>query len=89
MTVSAWVDGRSCGQAQAIGLDGQVVYAIDVVDERERAGCGAPGRMVSFRVGPQDMDTSVAWDSAWVDELVLSPGGEGGQRIYLPLLLRR
>jgi hypothetical protein len=64
------------------------MYVVDVVDERQSAGCGAPGRQVSFRVGLQAMETGVAWDSAWVDALALSPDGEGGQRLYLPLVLR-
>ena len=59
-----------------------MVYAVDVVDERERAGCGAPGKQVTFRVGPQKMDTRVTWDSAWVDELAVSPAG-GGTVIHL------
>jgi hypothetical protein len=88
MTVTALVGGQPCGQAQALEIDGQAVYAVDVADERQQAGCGAPGKQVTFRVGPNDMDTAVAWDSTWVDELALNPAAEGGQRLYLPLVLR-
>ena len=88
MTVSAWVGGHLCGQSEILEVYGQIVYAVDVVDEREREGCGASGRQVTFRVGHRDMRTAVPWDSAWLEQLALEPERQRFE-VYLPLVLRR
>jgi hypothetical protein len=53
-------------------------------DWSEYAGCGAPGRAVTFRVGLQEMISEAGWDNSRVWELALRPPW----RFYLPLMAR-
>jgi hypothetical protein len=85
MTVTAWVDGNLCGQGVLTDVAGYgVAYVVDAPADAELAGCGAPGREVSFRVGTEAMVPTAAWDNSQVRELPLGPPW----RVYLPLVER-
>jgi hypothetical protein len=88
MVVTAWVDGRQCGQATTRLEGGQVVYAIKVLAAGAGAaqGCGLPGKPVSFRVNGQVAYTAATWDNEQVFELplALTPF-----KVFLPFVLRR
>jgi hypothetical protein len=83
--VTAWVDGNLCGQGQTLEIEGQVAYTINVFGAGlgGAAGCGQPGRVVTFQVGPQAMASTALWDNNRVRELALSL-----TRLYLPLIVR-
>jgi hypothetical protein len=91
MEVTAWIDGHLCGRAETMAIGGQVVYAINVLAEGDgeydrgtAAGCGAPGREVTFQVGSRSMVPEVVWDNNQLDKVTLSPAGI----VYLPLVMR-
>ncbi|MFQ5613193.1 MAG: choice-of-anchor Q domain-containing protein [Anaerolineae bacterium] len=96
MPVVAKVKEQPCGQGltQLQELDGQmqVVYAIDVLAEGAgaAAGCGAPGRLITFEVGGQVIASEATWDNSQVWRLDLDVSGiESLPRLYLPLVVRR
>ena len=86
MTVTAWVGGKLCAQSRAMDVDGQVVYSVHVLADGPggAAGCGAPGRTVTFQVGSRVYAPTAAWDNRRLWELPLHPAW----RVYLPLILR-
>jgi hypothetical protein len=87
MTVTAWVAGTLCGQGVLTDIAGyDVAYVVDVMAEDwdEYAGCGAPGREVTFRVDGYDMAPSVIWSNDRLWELTLTPVS----RVYLPLIIK-
>ncbi len=88
MPVKAWINGNLCGQGQTLKVNGQVVYTINVFAEGsgEAAGCGAPGRIVTFQVGSQIMAPTAVWDDSRLWALSLSPTAK--QRLYLPLIFK-
>jgi hypothetical protein len=61
--VTARVGDTVCGQGLTRQVDGQVGYVVDVVSAFQVAGCGAPGRSVSFRVG----EAPQSWLGQWTD----------------------
>ena len=73
MTVTAWVDGHSCGQTQTQALNDEVVYVIDVSSDTEVAGCGTTGRAVRFTIGTQEVSSQVNWDDTRALQVSLSP----------------
>jgi hypothetical protein len=84
-TVTAWVGVNLCGRGKTLEVDSQIVYAINVLaEEGGSSGCGAPGRMVTFQVGPQMTSPTVAWNDNRLWEVALRPAW----RTYLPLVLR-
>jgi hypothetical protein len=92
MEVTAWINGHLCGQAETMAVGEQVVYAVNVLaegdDENDRgtaAGCGAPGREVTFVVDSQLMVPRSAWDISQLWEVTLQPGWP----VYLPLVVKR
>ena len=92
MTVTAWIDGHLCGRAETMAVGGQVVYAVNVLAEGDgeddrgtAAGCGAPGREVTFVVGSRLMVPRIAWDISRLWEVTLQPGWP----VYLPLIVRQ
>jgi hypothetical protein len=92
MEVTAWISGNSCGRAETMAVGGQVVYAINVLAEGDgeddrgtAAGCGAPGREVTFRVDSRLMEPRVAWDISRLWEVTLQPGWP----VYLPLVVKQ
>jgi hypothetical protein len=87
--VTAWVEGQLCGQAHTVEIDGHVMYAIDVFayDSGSAAGCGAPGRRVTFWVGGQFMAPRAIWSDERLWELPLTPGLR--QHLYLPLVVKQ
>jgi len=64
MTVTAWIDGHSCGQGRTRLVDGQVMYTINVFAEGPGGapGCGAPGRLITFKIGSTAMNALAAWN---------------------------
>jgi len=90
MPVTASVGSHLCGQGVVTDVPGYgLAYVVDVPAEDwgDDAGCGAPGRRVSFQVGPCTMFTTAEWDNNRLHELSLSPGPQ--QHIYLPLVMRK
>jgi hypothetical protein len=85
MTVTAWINGKQCGRTQTKDIDGQIVFAIDVLadDFDTAAGCGAPGRKITFHVGSEVLAPSALWNNDQVHEWPLQR-----VRIYLPLLMK-
>ena len=86
--MTAWIEGRVCGQAHTRQVGGQVVYAIHVSSEEQVVGCGAPGKQVSFKIGSQWMEPSAAWDNARLWNLPLRPATSASHAIFLPVLLK-
>jgi subtilisin-like proprotein convertase family protein len=87
MTVTARIDGISCGRGVLRNVFGYgVAYAVDVMadDWEAYAGCGAPGQEVSFQVGSQVMVPAVAWNNNRLWELALRPM----HRVWLPFVAR-
>lgn len=75
MQVTAFIDGRVCGQSWTQQVDDQVVYSIKVAPDSPGgiAGCGDTGRMVWFEVAAVRMAPLAAWDTSHVVALTLSP----------------
>ena len=73
MTVTAWVDGRSCGQTQTLALNDAVVFVIDVASDTDVAGCGTAGRTIRFTIGTQEIAIQVAWDNTRALQVTLPP----------------
>ncbi|MGB0384928.1 MAG: FG-GAP repeat domain-containing protein [Ardenticatenaceae bacterium] len=92
-TVTAWVGDVQCGQTQTRTIDPstssghrtQLVYAINVWSEAQKAGCGAPGRTVTFQIGTQPMSTTATWDNSQVSS---QPLYSKNYLFYFPLISR-
>jgi hypothetical protein len=86
MSVTAYIDGKICGQGATRQVGGQVVYALDVLADGwgSAAGCGEQGKEVAFYVDGRRMVRTAAWDNRQVWEVRLSPI----VWLYLPLLRR-
>ncbi len=86
MTVTAWIDGNLCGQTQMLEIERRISYVMDVLadDFGARAGCGAAGRRVNFKIGEEFMAPAVLWDNSQVQEVPLH---SMPLRFYLPLIL--
>ncbi len=74
-TVTAWINGVLCGQGQTQSLNNQVVYTLNVQPDAPggKVGCGAAGRVVTFKIGTQAMSTSIGWDIDRVRNVPLTP----------------
>jgi hypothetical protein len=73
MPVRAYVGHVLCGRGQTAQKGRKVIYLVHVDTDRPgAAGCGAPGRMVTFQVGSQMMATTVSWDNDRPRELQLN-----------------
>ena len=91
MTVTAWINGQSCGQTQTLvsNLHGrpQVVYAINVFAENpaQPNGCGMPGKTITFTLNGQKVAPSALWnpEAAW--ELTLNADSQ----LFLPAIFRK
>ncbi|HET7738504.1 MAG TPA: hypothetical protein VFK32_08015, partial [Tepidiformaceae bacterium] len=44
--------------------DGTAVFVVTALHESQRAGCGAPGKTVTFRIDDQPAAQSASWDAA-------------------------
>ena len=79
MTVTAWVDGHRCGQAQTqmqtLGGQPRLTFVIKILaeDGSSAAGCGLPGRQVRFEVGGRMMATNTTWNNDQVTRWELRP----------------
>ena len=81
MTVTAWIDGNLCGQAQTKEIGDRIVYAIDVLgdDGGRGAGCGPPegAASVTFEVDSTLMmpgvQCEVQWDNSQLRGVDLQP----------------
>ncbi len=83
MPVTAWIGGNLCGIGQTKEVDGQVVYVVSVnAEEGSSPGCGAPGRVVAFRVDDRPMSSRLPWDNDHLWELSLNPAFQ----IFLPII---
>ncbi|MBN1148944.1 MAG: hypothetical protein JXA78_16910, partial [Anaerolineales bacterium] len=90
MPVTAWVGGKLCGQGATRLVVGKIVYVVDVLADGwgGAAGCGAPGKTVTFKVGEQIMQITAAWDNRRLWNLDLYPPGGPLLRVFLPLVRR-
>lgn len=83
-----------CG-ATVVGVDkGKAVYAIDVLAEGQRAGCGAPGRVVEVYFGPAApgeagwvAKESPSWEAS-LRQMNLTRGTVLDKRATVPMLAR-
>ena len=82
------MEDNPCGSTQAIDVGGEVVYVVDVPadDGADNAGCGLPGRPVSFGVDGQQAEPTAVWSN---DRLWHLPLGSASQwNVYLPLVVK-
>jgi hypothetical protein len=86
MVVTAWINGKMCGQGKTAQINNEIVYSINVFADGPGGfnGCGAPGRSVTFKVSTRAMSTSHAWDNSRLWQLPLL----SDYRIYLPVVRR-
>jgi hypothetical protein len=65
--ITAYIDGVNCTQPDSgrTALDGQVaVYSLTVMHESQKPGCGAPGRMITFRIDDEQALQQATWGPA-------------------------
>ncbi len=91
-TVVARIAGTVCGTTRTFAdstTDNQVVFAINVPadDGGPAAGCGAPGRTVTFEVAGTALPISVKWDNSRPHDLT-QPDAVPTSAVYLPLVVR-
>lgn len=84
--VIAWIDGLDCTQADSaargtVTEGGVSSYAVMVVHESQRPGCGAEGRDITFTIGGRQAHQSAPWQPG-VHHLDLNAGE--GEPIPLP-----
>jgi hypothetical protein len=73
LAVIARVNGNACGQGGTLADGDQVVYVVFVAAEAAGPpGCGAPGRTVTFEIGPRRMASTAIWDNSRVRDLTLN-----------------
>ncbi len=86
MPVTAWIGGNLCGIGQTKEVDGQVVYVVSVnAEEGSSPGCGAPGRVVAFRVDDHRIRTQAVWDNTHLTALALRVASF---QLFLPVIVR-
>ena len=92
--VTAGSKQTACGTGVVGTEKGKAVYAIDVLADGQRAGCGAPGRVVELYFGPPSpgetgwvAKQSTPW-SASLQQLNLNGGTALGYRATVPMLAR-
>lgn len=92
MTILARVNDIVCGRAQTQQRDGKIVYVVDVEadDGDGYAGCGVPGRLVTFEVNSRKVSSTAAWDNNSLRELSLNTSLNTipQQRVFLPFIVR-
>jgi len=91
-TVVARVGGQVCGTTMTFADSAtadQVVFAINVPadDGSAAAGCGAPGRTVTFEIDGVALLVSVGWDNSRPRDLA-QPNESPARTTYLPLVVR-
>ena len=76
--VTAFIGGNVCGAGLTLTVDSQVVYSVNVQADMagRAAGCGAPGRQVTFRVDTQDIAQSAEWVAGPAREQPLSAAAQ-------------
>ncbi|GAB4322950.1 MAG: hypothetical protein Kow0010_03990 [Dehalococcoidia bacterium] len=84
--VIAWIDGVDCTQADSaargtVTEGGVSSYAIMVVHESQRPGCGAEGKHVTFTIGGREAGQSAEWRPG-IHHLDLNAGD--GEPVPLP-----
>ncbi len=83
----------NCGTATVAQEGSNAVFVIDVLDERQRPGCGAPGRTVRFYLVPPGepgrfATESGTWDGPGPIELDLTAGAPFNREASAPGLTR-
>ena len=73
--VTAWINGVQCGQGATRVINNQIVYTLNIQPDASggKAGCGAAGRSVTFKIGSQTISNSIGWDIDRVWNLPLTP----------------
>jgi hypothetical protein len=85
--VEARIGTVVCGSTTTRTVNGQVVFAIDVLAELEgRIGCGAPGRSVSFHAGETALPYQANWANGRPTNLLAA---DAEQRLYLPIVIQQ
>jgi hypothetical protein len=74
-TVTAWINGVQCGQGATKVINNQIVYTLNIQPDAPggKLGCGAAGRVVTFKIETQAMSTSIGWDIDRVRNVPLAP----------------
>jgi len=84
MPVTAWVNDLLCGQGIVQSQAGKLVYTLNVAaDALNTPGCGAPGQLVSFKVGSQQYST-VLWNNDQIWQVDIQPVVQ----VFLPLVIK-
>jgi hypothetical protein len=86
MTLTAWIDGKLCGQSSTLEVGGEVVYSIHVSagDPGGVTGCGELGKAVMFQVDSRSMAPAALWNNNRLWEHPLRPAWSA----YLPVVVR-
>ena len=74
MVVTAWINGKMCGQGTTLQNGGDIVYSVNVFADGPggASGCGMPGRYITFAVNGQSMLPRVEWNNDQVWNVPLS-----------------
>lgn len=89
--VEALVGGAVCGQGRTLRAGQAIVYSVAVAGAGPAAaGCGAPGRQVTFRIDGHPVSGAGAWSNTQLHMLDLRPPGDSlpGSVLYLPVIRR-
>ena len=62
-TITAWIDGKLCGKGRVVLDEQSYIVKVDAADEGATAGCGAPGKQVSFKFLDGTVVNTVDWDN--------------------------
>jgi len=62
LQVTAWIDGKLCGQGRVLSGEARYLVKVDGADEGPTAGCGAPGKQVSLLLNDAPA-TTAPWDN--------------------------
>lgn len=68
--------GTTCGAGVVLSSGGSTVYAVQVIADSQRAGCGAPGRTILFYLTP----SSPGAGGKMANETATWPTGDTQQR---------
>jgi hypothetical protein len=61
--VSAFIGGVECGSGPQLATDAGESFALEVPAAAEKAGCGTPGAVVTFKIGTRDARPTAAWEA--------------------------
>jgi hypothetical protein len=84
--VTAWIDGRSCGESQTVAIGAATVFVVEVASDANARGCGAPDRTIRFTLDGAELPATIPWDNTQAAELISGVGDTDD--VYLPYVKR-